>query len=136
MNLQTINTPAPLMLTAQTPDEYTNRNGFNLYELNAEFGDLLRKHDGDTDVTGEGRAEWLRHCKDTDSESSWTDEDKQDDREFWAMAINAFDELCSRHPGLRESGQDWSAGAEWTKYAANEYDLFVGDYERDIELPF
>lgn len=100
------------------------RKGFDLYALNIEFADLLRKHDDDMDVNGESRPKFLEILKDAESGNA----DVASISNFWATAFNAYDELCSLHPNLRETF-DWYCGAVATAYPNNEYDLYIGESE-------
>lgn len=100
------------------------RKGFDLYALNVEFADLLRKHDDDMDVNGESRQKFLEILKDAESGNA----DVASISNFWATAFNAYDELCSLHPNLRETF-DWYCGAVATAYPNNEYDLYIGESE-------
>ena len=109
-------------------EKYANCNGFNLYELNEEFAELLHKHKDDTEVDGESRKDWLDICEDTDSDSDMSDSDKQGLKSWWANIMNAYDELCQKHEGLRGTF-GWCCGAEWTEYAVNPWDVYVGDVE-------
>jgi hypothetical protein len=91
--------------------------GYDLDALNAEFSDLLNAHADDTEVLGASREEFAKIQQDEDA-----------DPEFYAVAFNAWDELCSRHDGLRESGFNWFAGASFVGYP-NPWDLYIGDGE-------
>lgn len=106
------------------------RKGFDLYALNIEFADLLRKHDDDMDVNGESRPKFLEILKDAESGNA----DVASISNFWATAFNAYDELCSLHPNLRETF-DWYCGAVATAYPNNEYDLYIGESEDATFVP-
>lgn len=106
------------------------RKGFDLYALNVEFADLLRKHDDDMDVNGESRQKFLEILKDAESGNA----DVASISNFWATAFNAYDELCSLHPNLRETF-DWYCGAFTTPYPNNEYDLYIGESEDATFVP-
>lgn len=111
---------------------YTDCNGYNLYDLNKEFAELLKAHEDDTEVQGESRKEWLDVCEDWDSDTESSDVEKQEMKEWWSVIMNAYDELCSRHEGLRQTFS-WYCGAEWTAYATTEWDVYVGGDE-DMEF--
>lgn len=91
-------------------------DGYDLYDLNAEFEELLCKHEDDTDVKGASREHFLDMI---------SEEDDIDIIQFDAMACNAWDELCDNNPGLSESGLNWWYGAEFAGFP-NPYDLYVG----------
>lgn len=110
---------------------------FNLITLNEEFVELLAKHEGDTDVTGPSREAFQRVKEDFDylyGKDTLTEDDVEAECCYRAMACNAYDELCSKHEGLRET-YDWYYGAEHAG-VPNEYDLYVGtdDYDEMQEL--
>lgn len=92
-------------------------NGFELMAINREFINLIRKHENDMDVQGESRECFLNFG--TANEGSGL-------KKYFASICNAWDELCALHSGLRESGLAWFAGAEWTEYPNNSWDVFVG----------
>ena len=89
--------------------------GWDVDDLNKEFTDLLDEHEEDTDVKGDSRAEFEQLTKDPEA-----------NRQYFAVIMNAWDELCSRHDGLKESGLRWFAGAEFVGYG-NSYDVYIGD---------
>lgn len=93
-------------------------NGFDLMALNWEFGSLLKKHNDDTDCTGESREDFLNLMLAVDND--------KDLLSYHAAICNAWDELCSLHQGLRESGLSWWAGAQWTDYPNNPWDIYIG----------
>lgn len=92
-------------------------NGFDLIALNREYAELLRKHENDTDVQGESREHFLNFGD---------AKDETDMIKYHASICNAWDELCSKHEGLRDSGLSWYAGAQWTEYPANLWDIYIG----------
>ena len=94
------------------------KNGFELIALNLEFGTLLKKHKNDTDCTGESREDFLNHMAAVENDKDLVS--------YHAAICNAWDELCSLHQGLRESGLSWWAGAEWTDYPDNPWDIYIG----------
>ena len=93
-------------------------NGFDLMVLNREFAELLKAHKDDTEVHGKSRGDFkhLMACVNNDEGLV----------SYHASICNAWDELCNRHDGLRESGLSWFAGAEWTAYPNNDWDVYVG----------
>ncbi len=93
-------------------------NGFELMALNREFAELLKAHEDDTEVHGESRENFkqLMECVDND----------EDLVSYHAPICNAWDELCDRHDGLRGSGLSWFAGAEWTDYPNNDWNVYIG----------
>ena len=91
--------------------------------LNREFVPLLKKHENDMDVQGESRAKFVEVT---------TDEKEQILVNMWAMAWNAWDELCGIHPWLRDSKLSWFAGAEFVGYG-NEFDLYIGTGDEEYE---
>ena len=101
-------------------------NGFELMALNREFAELLKKHEDDTEVQGESKESFESIKADTMSDPNFTDEDKADMVSYYAAIWNAWDELCDKHDGLRESNLSWWAGAEWTDYPNNAWDIYVG----------
>ena len=96
--------------------ENLSAGSFDSYSLNCEYNGLLRKHERDTDVTGYSRDVFIKGA---------ADEEDAEIRQFWAMAYNAWDELCDNHPGLRESGLNWYCGALLVGYDS-PYDLYIG----------
>lgn len=102
--------------------------GYDLDALNAEFADLLNAHENDKDVIGASRPEYLQRVSENENETAWTDEDRQEINQSYVQAFNAWDELCSHHDGLRESGFNWFAGASFVGYP-NPWDLYIGDGE-------
>lgn len=94
---------------------------FDLIAINQEFQKLLKKHENDTEVTGVDK-------KAFEDVTSYHEEDKcgneESLRKFWAMAYNAYEELCNKHQGLRET-YGWYAGADGAGYP-NPYDLYIG----------
>ena len=95
------------------------KNGFELMALNTEFAELLKKHDEDTEVQGESHEHFLELMEAVNNDPELVS--------YHAAICNAWDELCSLHDGLRESGLSWFAGAEWTEYPNNPWDIYVGD---------
>ena len=93
-------------------------NGFELMALNREYAELLKAHEDDTEVQGESREDFknLMECADNDEGLV----------SYHAAICNAWDELCSRHDGLRESGLSWWAGAQWSPYPDNDWDVYIG----------
>jgi hypothetical protein len=89
--------------------------GFDLDAINAEFVELLNKHEGETEVKGASREEFAQMQGDECAE-------------LFATAFNAWDELCSRHEGLKDCGLGWFAGASFVGYP-NPWDLYIGDGE-------
>lgn len=92
-------------------------HGLNLDKLNRDFLVLLEKHENDSEVTGASREKFAEVTE---------DEADPDIITFWAMACNAWDELCTNNEGLENSGLNWYCGATSTPYA-NEYDLYIGN---------
>ena len=93
-------------------------NGFELMALNREYAELLKAHEDDTEVQGESHEEFKKLMESTDND--------EDLVTYHAAIRNAWDELCSRHDGLRESGLSWYAGAEFTDYPNNDWDVYIG----------
>jgi hypothetical protein len=107
----------------------------DLYEINSEFQTLLKKHKDDTDVLGPSRKEFLNVMSDFDDfkkEGVLTQEDFDSEKNFRAMAWNAYDELCSMYEGLRET-YGWWYGAEFVGYDSI-YDLYIGTGEETTNI--
>ena len=90
---------------------------FNIMALNKEFVELIEKHESDTDVQGESR-EYFLNFGDADDEPEL--------KMYHAAICNAWDELCSLHDGLKESGLNWYAGVEGTEYPDNDWGVYIG----------
>lgn len=94
--------------------------GFDVDALNEEFAELCDAHENDdiNDVkTEESRAKL----------KEWAAEN--DDNNLMIVLLNAWDDLCSRHKGLRESGLDWWMGASSKSPNANPWDAYIGEGE-------
>lgn len=107
-------------------EDYTNCKGFNLYEINKEFKQVLSKHAEDSEVIGPSREEWLNVCEYHNDTSDADDANILNN--YWACIMNAYDEMCERHQGLRDAF-GWSAGAEFSPFENNDWDVFIGDGE-------
>lgn len=112
---------------------WTDVCGFDLYKLNAEFKWRFEKHEGDTDVSGASKQEFEKRRKEFMDEPSWSWEDKYGQISFFAQNYNAWDEMCKRHKGLRESGLNWYCGALYTEFADNADDIYIGTGDEEKE---
>jgi len=92
---------------------------FDLIAINLEFQKLLKKHENDTEVTGVDKKAF----------EEVTCDEKESIRKFWAMAYNAYEELCNKHQGLRDT-YGWYAGADGAGYP-NPYDLYIGTEDEE-----
>lgn len=89
--------------------------GWDLDALNDEFSKILPRHYNDTDVTGASRGKYLAEKMN----------DPEGDQSL-IINLNAWDELCSHHDGLRESGLNWWYGAQFVGYDTPA-DTYIGD---------
>ena len=100
-----------------TPARYLDFNA-----LNAEFAQLLSKHENDTEISNEeDRADHLA----TFSPAEWDEEEA-------APVYNAFRDLCNLHPAdnLNERTA-WYFGLETSEYCKdyphNDFDVYITD---------
>lgn len=93
-------------------------NGFELMALNREFAELLKAHKDDTEVHGKSRKDFKHLMKCVNNDEKLVS--------YHASICNAWDELCKRYDGLIGSGLSWFAGAKWTDYPNNDWDVYIG----------
>ncbi|MCR5066342.1 MAG: hypothetical protein K6A67_11340 [Bacteroidales bacterium] len=103
---------------------------FDLVSINKEFQQLMQKHDGDKNVSGES-SNLFRNIK-SYHENTCSKSESDTLNSFFAMLYNAYDELCNNHPGLRNV-YDWYAGAEFVGFP-NPYDIYIGTGEEECRF--
>lgn len=95
-----------------------DKKEFDLMALNHEFAALLKKHEDDTEVKGKSHNDFIELMQAVDND--------EDLICHHASICNAWDELCDKHEGLRESEYSWYAGAAFTEYPDNPWDVYIG----------
>lgn len=98
---------------------------WDLRQLNTEFQNLLAEHEDDEPSVPGASHDEFEELRSGNPEAYGGEEDFNGECQYRAQILNAWDELCMRHPGLRDSGLSWWCGTDSVGFS-NKWDLYIG----------